>query len=173
MENQYMEIVQYYAENPMEYYLSVYLPIAVWMVLTVAFIIIMFNRYTFGKWTKQNPNPYQEETFGMPRGTFRGILTLTLLYVTVILELANVRIIGFEDEIKEFMTAFQMMIAFYFGAKVMHHVTSVDKSKTKALAAANSKVTVTNTCTENGAPVESETNATVDNSYFEEEGAAG
>lgn len=171
MENQYMDIVSYYAAHRTEYYLSVYLPIMVWMVLTLIFVIILFKRYTFGDWTKENPNPFEGETFQMPRGTFRGILTLTLTYITVILELANVRLIGFEDEIKEFMSAFQMMIAFYFGAKVMHHVTSVDKSKTKALAEA-STVSSTTAFTESSEADEYAGNQ-FDDSYFEEEGAAG
>ena len=114
-----------------EFLWQVLLPIFLWLGLVLAFIIIMFFKYTFGTWTNDNPNPYKNETFGMPRGTFRGILTLTLLFVVIILELVNVRIVGFEGEIHEFMVAFQMMIAFYFGAKVMHHVTSADRDKTK------------------------------------------
>jgi hypothetical protein len=27
------------------------------------------------------------------------------------------------------MIAFQMMVAFYFGSKVMHHITSADRTK--------------------------------------------
>ena len=64
-----------------------------------------------------------------------------------------------------------MMIAFYFGAKVMHHVTSVDKSKTKALAEA-STVSSTTAFTESSEADEYAGNQ-FDDSYFEEEGAAG
>ena len=126
-----------FIDLPYEQFLwQVLIPIFLWLLLVLVFIIIMFIKYTFGPWTKENPNPYQDETFGMPRGTFRGILTLTLLFVVVILELVNVRVVGFEQEIHELMVAFQMMIAFYFGAKVMHHITSSDKKKTYALARA-------------------------------------
>lgn len=129
-----MDVVEYFQENILEFYWQVLFPIGAWLILVLAFIILLFKRYTFGHWTKDRPNPYETETFGMPRGTFRGILTMSLLWVVVILELVNVRIIGFEQEILELMTAFHMMIAFYFGAKVMHHVTSTDGKKTKALA---------------------------------------
>lgn len=132
--NQYMGVVQYFLEHKNEFYWQVLFPIAVWMVLMLAMFIFLFFKYTVANWTTENPNPYEKETMGMPRGTFRGALTLTLLYITVILELVNVRIIGFEQEIREFLIAFQMMIAFYFGAKVMHHITSSDKQKALAFA---------------------------------------
>ena len=119
-----------------EFLWQVLIPIFIWLLLVLTFLIILFVKYTFGNWSKENPNPYQDETFGMPRGTFRGILTLTLLYVAVILEIVNVRAVGFEQEIHDFMVAFQMMIAFYFGAKVMHHITSTDKKKAYAMARA-------------------------------------
>jgi len=87
-------------------------------------------------WTldPENPNPYVGETFDMPRGVFRGTLTLSLLFIVIILELVNVRIIGFEEEISGLMVAFQMMIAFYFGSKVLHHMTSTDRKKTEVIA---------------------------------------
>lgn len=132
-----MDVVQYFADHHAEFMWQVLFPIFLWLFLVLAFFIILFIKYTFGNWSAENPNPYQDETFGMPRGTFRGTLTLTLVYVTVVLELVNVRVVGFEAEMHEFMVAFQMMIAFYFGSKVMHHVTSADKSKTYAVAGAN------------------------------------
>ena len=127
--NNYPDAVQYFVDHYREFLWQVYIPIMVWMILVLAFIIILFIKYTFGNWSAENPNPYQDETFGMPRGTFRGILTLTLLWVVVVLELVNVQIKGFEQEIHELMVAFQMMIAFYFGSKVMHHMTSVEKKR--------------------------------------------
>ena len=133
MEN-YSVVSEFFGSHYSEYLWQVLLPIFLWLGLVLTFLIIMFFKYTFGNWTKENPNPYRTETFGMPRGTFRGILTLSLLFIVVILELVNVRIVGFEAEIHEFMVAFQMMIAFYFGSKVMHHVTSADKAKTKHIA---------------------------------------
>ncbi len=138
--NNYMDTVKFLTENSATYWFSVYLPIALWMALVLVFFILLLRKYTFGNWTVENPNPYMGETFDMPRGVFRGTLTLTLLFVVIIIELANVRIIGMEEEIHELMIAFQMMIAFYFGSKVMHHITSVEKSKTKFIAESNTQI---------------------------------
>ncbi len=132
-----MDVVQYFAEHYSQYIWQVLFPIFFWLALVLGFLIFMFYKYTFGNWSQENPNPYQDETFGMPRGTFRGILTMSLLFIVVVLELVNVRIIGFEQEIHQLMVAFQMMIAFYFGSKVMHHVTSADRSKTEHITKAS------------------------------------
>jgi len=129
-----MDAVQHFAEHSNEYWFSVYLPISIWLLIVLTFFVLLLKKYTFGNWTRENPNPYAGETFDMPRGVFRGTLTLTLLYVVVIFEMVNMRIIGLEDEFHEFMVAFQMMIAFYFGSKVMHHITSSEKHKTKIVA---------------------------------------
>ena len=135
-----MDVVQYFSENYGEFLWQVLIPIFLWLGLLLAFFIFLFLKYTFGNWTKDNENPYKDETLGMPRGTFRGTLTLTLVYVIVVLQLVNVRIIGFETEITMMMEAFQMMIAFYFGAKVMHHITASDKKKTYAIADADGNI---------------------------------
>ncbi len=132
-----MDTVQYFSEHHSEFMWQVLFPIFLWLALLLAFFVILFAKYTFGNWSAENPNPYQDETFGMPRGTFRGSLTLTLVYIVTVLELVNVRIIGFEAEIHELMVAFQMMIAFYFGSKVMHHITASDKKKAYAFADAD------------------------------------
>ncbi len=137
MNDKYMDTVQYFVNHHSEFMWQVLFPIFLWLGLVLAFLVVLFIKYTFGNWSSENPNPYQDETFGMPRGTFRGILTLTLVFVTVVLELVNVRIVGFETEMTEFMYAFQMMIAFYFGSKVMHHMTSADKKKAFAISGNN------------------------------------
>ena len=132
-----MSVVEFFAQNPAQYLWQVYIPIMVWLIIVLAFFILLLKKYTFGNWTDEKPNPYAGETFDMPRGVFRGTLTLSLLFIVVVLELVNVRIIGFEDEMKELMVAFQMMIAFYFGSKVMHHMTSTDRKKTEVIAEQN------------------------------------
>lgn len=129
-----MGVVEFFAENPSQYMWQVFIPIGVWLLIVLGFFVLLLRKYTFGNWTEDKPNPYVGETFDMPRGVFRGTLTLTLVFVVTVLELVNVRIIGFEDEIHELMVAFQMMIGFYFGSKVMHHMTSTDRRKTEAIA---------------------------------------
>lgn len=132
-----MDTVKFFVENSDTYWYSIYLPIFLWMTLIFVLFVLLLRKFTFGNWTTDHPNPYDGETFNMPRGVMRGLVTLSLLYVTIVLELVNVRIIGFEDEVREFLIAFQMMIAFYFGSKVMHHIASVDRSKTKYIAESN------------------------------------
>ena len=132
-----MGVVQFFVDNPNQFIWQVFAPIGIWLLVVLGFFILLLRRYTFGNWTKDNPNPFAGETFEMPRGVFRGILTLSLLFIVVILELVTVRIIGFEDQIHELMVAFQMMIAFYFGSKVLHHMTSTDRIKTEVMAETN------------------------------------
>ncbi|PIE85972.1 MAG: hypothetical protein CSA05_02935 [Bacteroidia bacterium] len=114
-----------------EYFMTLYLPILIWIILVLIVVFLSLWKYTFGHWTAENPNPYQDETLGLPRGIFRGLLTITLLFVTVLLEVVHVRLGKDELNFREFLVAFQMMIAFYFGSKVMHHVTSVDGKKVR------------------------------------------
>lgn len=132
--NQYMQEVAHFGATSPQFLYQVYLPVMLWLLVILGTFVFLLKKYTFGNWSVENPNPNSGETFAMPRGTFRGMLTLTLLFVTVVFELANVHIIGFEEEMHEFMIAFQMMLAFYFGSKVMHHVTSTDRKKAQVLA---------------------------------------
>ncbi len=135
-----MSVVELFSDHPFQFIWQVYLPIGAWLTVVLIFFVILLRKYTFGKWTEENPNPYMGETFDMPRGVFRGTLTLTLVFVVTVLELVNVRVVGFEDEIHELMVAFQMMIAFYFGSKVMHHMSSTDRKKTEAIATSSSQM---------------------------------
>lgn len=155
-----MGVVEFFSENPSQFMWQVFIPIGLWLVIVLGFFVLLLKKYTFGNWTDEKPNPYAGETFDMPRGVFRGTLTLTLVYIVVVLELVNVRVIGFEDEIHELMVAFQMMIAFYFGSKVMHHMASTDRKKTEALA-------------ENVTFMKSTSQNRIIEDEFDEEGAAG
>ena len=72
-----------------------------------------------------------------------------------------------ESNIIEFLTAFKMMIAFYFGAKVMHHVTSTDRAKVEIKA--QQSIAEATKATHSGA--ESETSSS-EGSDFEDPDAA-
>ena len=115
----------------MDMFYTLYLPIIIVLALVVILFAFLLFKYTFGKWTPENPNPYKGETLGLPRGIFRAVLTVVLLFVTVLFEMNNMSLGRDESYIQEFMVAFQMMIAFYFGSKVMHHVTSSERKKTQ------------------------------------------
>ncbi len=74
-------------------------------------------------------NPHAEETLGLPKGTIRGTLALTLMVGGLAMTIAA---LGMENSIKEdtflvdnfdfFKTAFLMMIAFYFGNKSLEMI---------------------------------------------------
>ena len=112
----------------------VYIPIIVWVSLILIYLIFLSKKFTFGKWTKENPNPYGMETMALPRGAMRGILTLSLLFGVLLLEIFAIENPTFETNIGQFIVAFQMMLAFYFGSKVMHHLTSTDRAKSEHMA---------------------------------------
>jgi len=110
----------------------VFIPVLVWLVAVIILFYFLLRHYTFKKW--ETPNPYQAETFAMPRGIFRGILTLSLLFLVMLMEVVSLKINNIEAHIDNLLVAFQMMLAFYFGSKVMHHVTKADERKTKQRA---------------------------------------
>ena len=112
--------------------------VALWIIGVVALFIRLLCKYTFGEWeTEKNPrrNPYANETLAMPRGVFRGMLTLSLLFMVMLFEAANLLYDeSMEKHYEQLMVAFQMMLAFYFGSKVMHHITKADQRKSDRLA---------------------------------------
>lgn len=110
-------------------FVSVYGLVVVWLVFMCIVFGILLKKFTFGDWSEEHPNPYQKETFGMPRGVLRGFLTLSLLVIVMLLEIVNLVTEGLEGKIDQLLVAFQMMLAFYFGSKVMHHITSADERK--------------------------------------------
>ncbi len=127
--------------------------VLVWLTLLTVFLFHMIRKYTLGDWDEDNRNPYEGETMSMPRGVFRGILTISLLVIVLILEVVSLKtpfvefngeLISLENKLEQLMVAFQMMLAFYFGSKVLHHITSADAKKTKHLVGAAAQPTVSN-----------------------------
>lgn len=119
------------AQGGLDFFYTLYLPIIIVLGLVIILFAFLLFKYTFGNWTPENPNPYKGETLGLPRGIFRGVLTIVLLFVTVLFEMNNLSVGRDESYIIEFLVAFQMMIAFYFGSKVMHHISANEKKKTQ------------------------------------------
>jgi len=115
-----------------EFIYQLYLPVMIWLVAVIILMIVLISKYTLGKWTVDNPNPYAKSTLGMPEGVFRGIITMTLLYVVVIFETVNIKDAGFEARANMLLVSFQMMIAFYFGSKVVNQFSSGDGKKSSS-----------------------------------------
>jgi len=94
------------------------------------------NRNSENKIEEPNENPNSEETFGLPPGTVRGTIALTLLVGTLAMVLMS---FGKESVVKDnevfvdnfdfFKTAFLMMIAFYFGQKSLEYLMPGNKTK--------------------------------------------
>lgn len=113
--------------------------VILWILVIIGLIFYLLRKYTFNdKWTEENPNPYRAETLGIPRGVLRAILTLSVLFIVMLLEvnglffdpkdlLVGDQIFIPEQRFGDIMVAFQMIIAFYFGGKVMHHMTDTQK----------------------------------------------
>ncbi len=114
-----------------DFFWYVFLPIGIWLLGIIILMTTLIVKFTFGKWTKEEQNPFQKETLGVPRGVMRGILTLTLVYVVVLFETYNLNSSIPETGYIEFLMAFKMMIAFYFGSKVAHHVATTEHKKAK------------------------------------------
>lgn len=102
-----------------------------WMAGIAFHIKKLLNDYTLKDWGSKE-NPYKNETLGLPRGTLRGVLTLTLLVVVVILVCTSMVVEPLRGGFDSLIDAFQVMLAFYFGSKIMHHVTDTDKKKTQS-----------------------------------------
>ena len=74
-------------------------------------------------------NPYNDQTFGLPPGTVRGMIAFTLLFGAIALLIVSFGMesqIGegnfFYDQFEFFKTAFLMMIAFYFGSRSLKYL---------------------------------------------------
>ncbi|MCH8956776.1 hypothetical protein IIA28_15865, partial [candidate division KSB1 bacterium] len=84
---------------------AVFAGVGAWLLVMAVVFVKLLGRYTFGQWTVDNPNPYVKETFAMPRGVFRGMLTLSLLYAVVLFEVANIQTTGLEMQIEQLLVA--------------------------------------------------------------------
>ena len=94
------------------------------------------NRNTENELTEPTKNPNSEETFGLPPGTVRGSIALTLLVGTLAMTLMSfgkTNIVKeneiFVDNFDFFKTAFLMMVAFYFGQKTLEYLLPGNKTK--------------------------------------------
>jgi|AntRauTorckE6833_2_1112554.scaffolds.fasta_scaffold10249_3 hypothetical protein len=114
-------------------FLMLYVPVIIWMVLIIVLFIFLLKHYTFRKWGAQ-PNPYHGETLGMPRGVIRATLSISLLFFVLLFETFSLSIETLEARTENLFTAFELMVAFYFGGKVMHHLSASDKKKNRDVA---------------------------------------
>ncbi|MDW3196437.1 MAG: N-acetylmuramidase domain-containing protein [Cytophagales bacterium] len=74
-------------------------------------------------------NPYRAQTFGLPPGTIRGMIAVTLLFGAIAMLIVSMGMNGnidqdsfFWDHFEFYKTAFLMMIAFYFGDRSLKYL---------------------------------------------------
>ena len=86
-------------------------------------------RFTDNKLDEPPQNPNSESTLGLPPGTIRGIIAMSLLvggFAVSIIYFGNKNIAKdneiLVDNLEFFKTAFLMMIAFYFGQKSLESI---------------------------------------------------
>ena len=124
-----------------------------------------------------NGNPYKEETLGLPSGSVRGLMAITLMvggFAMMIASLGkpNEHDVNklFVDNLDFFKTAFLMMIAFYFGNKALAYLkpdVSTLKNKEAHSGAGNNTITPLEAVPQKD-KLEDEMN-----SAFDQEGAQG
>jgi hypothetical protein len=85
---------------------------------------------------ERSENPNKEYTLGLPPGTVRGTLTLTLMVAALALTIAYMGEGNsldnnqfFIDNFDFFKQAFLMMIAFYFGSKSLEYISKTSREK--------------------------------------------
>lgn len=104
----------------------------VWFLGVILFLIYLVLKYD----PLTNPNnPYISQTMSLPPGLFRVILTMTLLFAVVLLEGYALTNMDQYEKIQKILdpllTAFQLMIAFYFGTKMIGIVSGKDDEEIK------------------------------------------
>ncbi len=114
-------------------------------------------------------NPHMEETLGLPAGTIRGTIALSLVVAGLALSIASLSMDStilpgklFVDNFEFIKNAFLMMIAFYFGAKSLE----VLNKKTPTVTVSSSTTTTSssnNTSSTDSTPPTPVNNTTVIN----------
>jgi hypothetical protein len=120
-----------------EFTLLLFVPMMVWIGLIIALFVLLLVKYTLSR--KGGHKLHRDQTFAMPPGIFRGILTLSVLFAVLLLQVVGVRFLAeegsawlrFQDAIDPLVVAFQMILSFYFGAKIIGHLADVDRDKSR------------------------------------------
>lgn len=93
-----------------------------------------------------NENPYADQTFGLPPGTVRGTIAISLVIIAMALTIASISMdstvrsdVMMIDNFDFVKKAFLMMIAFYFGSKSLEILQNSPASTADAAKQADKK----------------------------------
>jgi len=120
---------------PSDFYFWV---VGIWLAVVILFLAVMITKFTCRNWPADCPNPYQEETLGMPPGVLRSLLTLSLVVFIFLIELYRFQYpFALEEFSKLLIQGFEIMLGFYFGTKALQTLSNNEtKSKKSAVEAA-------------------------------------
>jgi hypothetical protein len=104
----------------------------IWFIGIILFLIYLVLKYDP---LMNIDSPYANQTLGLPPGTFRAILTMSLLFAVVLLEGYALTNMEQHEKIQQvldpLLTAFQLMIAFYFGTKMIGIISGKGEEEIK------------------------------------------
>lgn len=109
------------------FYISALSVLFFWLLAVGFFLVVLAKKYPLNSWSRDEPNPFQDETLSMPRGTIRAIIAISVLVISVSLEILGVIFEKIPKERIYLVETLQIIVAFYFGSKVLNHVTASEE----------------------------------------------
>lgn len=92
----------------------------IWVALVIVYFWIMLVKYPFKYW-EEYQNPYEKETLGLPKGTIRTILALSVLFLFL---MAHGYCLLVDNIVtKSIDQATFLVLAFYFSDKAITTIT--------------------------------------------------
>src|SRR6185436_15536936 len=88
-------------------------------------------------------NPHASDSFGLPPGTVRGTLALTALVLFLSVEVVNLFHKGMETQADQLITAFMMVLAFYFGSRAVEVLQTRQKARVPEAASEGTEASAT------------------------------
>lgn len=103
-----------------------FLSAGIWVLLILIYFCIMLRNYTLKDWGI-NLNPYKHETLGIPKGTIRTILALSMLFMFILTHIYSITFEGIETEAID--NATYLVLGFYFSDRVIEKITNGKKKE--------------------------------------------
>lgn len=98
----------------------------IWLLFIIIYFWTMLRKYTLKDWIT-NPNPYKEETLGIPKGTIRTILALSMLFMFILIHVYSIAFEGIPTEAVD--NATYLVLGFYFSDRVIGKIVNGKKKE--------------------------------------------
>lgn len=86
-------------------------------------MLFMFKKYTFSK----KENPYKDQSLGLPKGSIRGILALTMVMLFVTAHIHGMNTGEALANLESIDNATMLVLAFYFADKTVRGIRNGKK----------------------------------------------